>query len=47
MTTVLLEAVATPFFAILDFTLAAPWAATGTLTAMGITAVATIRFFVT
>jgi hypothetical protein len=45
MTSALLEAVATPFFAILDFTLAAPWTAAGTLAALGGTAVVVARFF--
>jgi hypothetical protein len=45
MPSALMEAVATPFFAIVDFTLAAPWTAAGTLAAMGVSVIAAARFF--
>lgn len=41
----LLEALTLPLFALLDFTLAAPVAATATLTASGVVFAATARFF--
>ena len=46
MMSAVLEAVATPFFAILDFALAAPLAAAGTFAAVAAT-VATAGFFLT
>ncbi len=42
--TTLLEAAATPFFAILDFTLAAPGAAAGTVATLAV-AIAAALFF--
>jgi hypothetical protein len=41
----LLEALAMPLFALVDFALAAPLAAAGTFAATGVTLAATARFF--